>query len=63
MAVFDNPEEAADHVTWLTPWAIGTNKTIECTGKMKLKDQGGFLTGAVRVPSWWHQGQASQMLI
>lgn len=31
LAVFDNAEEAADHVIWLTPRAIGTIRTIECT--------------------------------
>ncbi|WP_136625972.1 hypothetical protein [Bradyrhizobium macuxiense] len=29
LAVFDDPEEAADHVIWLTPRAIGTIQTIE----------------------------------
>ena len=30
LAAFEDPEDAADHVTWLTPRAIGTIKTYEC---------------------------------
>lgn len=30
LAAFENPEDAADHVIWLTPRACGTIQTIKC---------------------------------
>jgi hypothetical protein len=31
LTAFDDPEDAAAHVTWLVPRAVGKIKTYECT--------------------------------
>jgi hypothetical protein len=32
LAAFEDPEDAAAHVTWLVPRAIGDIRTFECSG-------------------------------